>query len=90
MSTDNLFAKDGFFWWVGVVEDRMDPLKIGRCRVRILGYHLDNKAVLPTGDLPWALPIQPITSAALSGKGHGSLVSSPMVRIVNNQSLWGH
>ena len=66
---NNIFARDGFFWWIGVVEDRMDPLKLGRVRVRILGYHLDNKAVLPTEDLPWALPMQPITSAAISGVG---------------------
>jgi predicted chitinase len=65
----NIFGKDGFFWWIGVVEDRDDPLKVGRCRVRILGYHLDNKEVLPTSELPWAMPMQPITSAAISGKG---------------------
>jgi predicted chitinase len=65
----NIFGEDGFFWWIGVVEDRNDPLKVGRCRVRILGYHLDNKEVLPTSDLPWALPMQPITSAGISGKG---------------------
>lgn len=69
MSAANIFGQDGFFWWVGVVEDRQDPEKIGRCRVRILGYHLDNKEVLPTTGLPWALPMQPITSAAMSGKG---------------------
>jgi predicted chitinase len=66
---DNIFARDGFYWWIGVVEDRNDPEKIGRCRVRILGYHIDNKEVLPTGDLPWAVPMQPITSAGISGKG---------------------
>jgi predicted chitinase len=65
----NIFGKDGFFWWIGVVEDRDDPLKVGRCRVRILGYHLDNKEVLPTPELPWAMPMMPITSASLSGKG---------------------
>lgn len=68
-SVDNLFARDGFWWWVGVVEDRMDPLKIGRVRVRITGYHIANKQELPTDDLPWALPMQPIQSAAISGKG---------------------
>lgn len=72
-SIDNLFARDGFWWWVGVVEDRMDPLKLGRVRVRITGYHNDNKAILPTRDLPWALPMQPILSAAISGKGHAPL-----------------
>ena len=32
-----------FVWWQGVVEDRIDPLMLGRCRVRILGYHTDDK-----------------------------------------------
>lgn len=64
-----IFNKDGFNWWIGVVEDRMDPEKMGRLRVRIFGYHTDNKVILPTKDLPWATPIQPITSAAISGIG---------------------
>ena len=58
-----------FVWWQGVVEDRDDPLMLGRCRVRILGYHTDNKQDIPTDTLPWATPIQPITSAAMSGIG---------------------
>jgi hypothetical protein len=61
-----------FIWWQGVVEDRVDPLKLGRCRVRILGYHTDNKQEglgIPTADLPWATPSQPITSAAMNGIG---------------------
>jgi len=56
-------------WWVGVVEDRNDPEELGRCRVRIFGFHTEDKNILPTKDLPWALPLQPITSAAISGKG---------------------
>jgi hypothetical protein len=72
-SIDNLFARDGFWWWVGVVEDRMDPLKLGRVRVRITGYHTDNKNELPTNALPWSMPMQPILSAAISGKGNTPL-----------------
>ena len=68
-----IFNRDGFNWWIGVVEDRMDPEKMGRCRVRIFGYHTDNKVLLPTKDLPWATPIQPITSAAISGIGSSPL-----------------
>lgn len=56
-------------WWTGVVEDRDDPEKLGRCKVRIFGYHTDDTSLLPTKDLPWAIPIQPITSAATSGVG---------------------
>ena len=58
-----------FVWWMGVVEDRDDPEKLGRCRVRIFGYHTDDKSLLPTSDLPWATPVQPITSASISGIG---------------------
>lgn len=66
----NIFGD--FVWWQGVVEDRDDPLKLGRVRVRILGYHTDNKQKgkgIPTADLPWATPSQPITSAAMNGIG---------------------
>ena len=68
-----IFNKDGFNWWIGVVEDRMDPEFLGRCRVRIFGYHTDDKDRLPVKGLPWAIPIQPITSAAMSGKGSSPL-----------------
>lgn len=56
--------------YTGVVEDRTsDPLKLGRCKVRVLGLHSANKADLPTADLPWAIIMQPVTSAAMSGIG---------------------
>ncbi len=56
-----------FFY--GIVEDRNDPLRLGRCRVRIVGLHTEDTASLSTRDLPWATPITPITSASLSGIG---------------------
>jgi len=49
-----------FVWWVGVVEDRKDSLKLGRVRVRCIGWHSDNKMHLPTEQLPWALPMLPV------------------------------
>jgi hypothetical protein len=60
---------NNFVWWVGVVEDRNDPERLGRCKVRIFGYHTEDVNLLPTEDLPWAIPIQPITSASISGIG---------------------
>ena len=39
-------------WWSGVVEDRDDPEKLGRCRVRIFGWHTDDVQLLPTNVLP--------------------------------------
>lgn len=62
-------GREGFVWWNGVVEDTSDPLFMGRCRVRIFGFHTDDVAELPTNTLPWAYPMQPLTSAALSGIG---------------------
>ena len=69
----NFMGQDGFVWFVGVVEDRQDPLKLGRVRVRALGYHTDDKEELPTADLPWAHPLQPITSSGISGIGQTPL-----------------
>jgi hypothetical protein len=62
-------GKEGFVWWHGVVEDTADPLLLGRCRVRVFGFHSADKTELPTESLPWAYPMQPLTSAALSGIG---------------------
>ena len=69
MSTNYFQGKDGFVWWNGVVEDRKDPLFLGRCRVRILGWHTADKSELPTKNLPWAFPIMPITSASQTNAG---------------------
>jgi predicted chitinase len=57
-------------FYYGVVENRDDPLKLGRCQVRIVGLHTHDKSQLPTIDLPWATPMQPVTSAALNGIGY--------------------
>ncbi|RZD37039.1 MAG: hypothetical protein CXT78_16690 [Thaumarchaeota archaeon] len=69
MQTENFQGKDGYIWWHGVVEDRKDPMFLGRCRVRILGWHTADKTELPTADLPWAQALMPITSASQVGVG---------------------
>ena len=69
----NFMGKDGFQWFVGVVEDRDDPKRLGRLKVRCLGYHTENKGKLETKDLPWAHPMNPITSATVSGIGQTPL-----------------
>ena len=73
MSSTDFMGRDGFIWFAGVVEDRADPLKLGRVRVRCLGYHTENKEALPTADLPWAHPLLPITSSGVSGIGQTPL-----------------
>jgi hypothetical protein len=61
MDTD-FAGKNGFIWWVGSVENRVDPLGIGRCQVRIFGWHTSKKNILPTEDLPWAHPVYPLNA----------------------------
>jgi hypothetical protein len=71
--TTNFMGLEGWIWFQGVVEDRNDPLKLGRCRVRCVGFHTESKTDIPTDDLPWAMPMQPITSAAMNGIGQTPL-----------------
>ena len=69
MADTNFLGRNGFYHFTGVVEDRNDPLYNGRLRVRCIGIHTDDKAILPTVDLPWASVIMPVTSSGISGLG---------------------
>lgn len=69
MNSPDQFIGGTFAWFTGVVEDVMDPLQMGRVRIRCFGYHTDNKSEIPTSDLPWASVMTPITSASMSGIG---------------------
>ena len=60
---------DGFVWFTGVVEDRDDPSKLGRVRVRCIGYHTEDKNRIPTEDLPWAHVMHPVTDPSMNGMG---------------------
>lgn len=55
--------------YFGIVENRSDPLELGRCQVRVVGLHTHDKNLLPTSDLPWCATLQPTTSAAMNGIG---------------------
>ena len=48
------FSGKQFNWFTGVIENRHDPLFLGRVQVRIIGLHDSNKNLIPTKDLPWA------------------------------------
>lgn len=63
-------GSDGMKYFIGVVENRSDPLQLGRCRVRVHGYHIFDEALIPTEELPWAFPIMPLDSAGVSGVGN--------------------
>ena len=68
--TNHFMGIDGFVWFTGVVEDRDDPDQLGRVRVRILGYHTEDKIKIPTADLPWAHVMHPVTDPSMNGMGH--------------------
>lgn len=62
---------DRFVMFYGIVEDRDDPLRLGRCRIRIFGIHPDDADEMPTEDLPWAYPIMPVIySPAYASSGY--------------------
>ena len=68
--TQDFMGMDGFLWFAGVVEDRHDPEKAGRVRVRCIGLHTDNLDELPTEDLPWAQVMAPTDTPSMAGMGN--------------------
>ena len=54
-------GNDVYISWVGVVENIDDPLKNGRVKVRIFGWHTEDLIKLPTAVLPWATVTQSST-----------------------------
>ena len=70
MSENYFMGLDGFIWFTGVVEDRNDPDKLGRVRVRCLGFHTEDLNDIPTKDLPWATVMHPVTDPSMQGLGN--------------------
>ena len=69
MQENYFMGLDGFVWFTGVVEDRQDPKKLGRVRVRVLGLHTEDLTKIPTTDLPWAHIMHPVTNPSMQGLG---------------------
>lgn len=89
------FSSGSFIWAIGVVEDRNDPEKLGRVRVRIYGYHSDDKEEIKTEDLMWCPVVGSTTSASFGGIGHsptglipGSTVFGFFADGQNAQNFW--
>lgn len=71
LKADNIFD---LYWFIGKVEDRNDPMELGRVRVRVYGLHTPDKVKdqfkgIPTDELPWSQPINGVQSASMNGIG---------------------
>jgi hypothetical protein len=61
---NNFFGYNGFVWWTGRIVNNADPLCVGRCQVRIFGWHSPNTELVPDADLPWAVPLLPLNNSS--------------------------
>ena len=70
MNENYFMGLDGFVWFIGVVENRNDPAKLGRVQVRCLGFHTEDLTDIPSADLPWAHVMMPVTDPSMQGLGN--------------------
>lgn len=57
---NNFAGLNGFVWWMGEIINRVDPLGLGRCQVRIFGWYGDS---IQDEDLPWSVAMYPINNS---------------------------
>jgi len=69
-----MFYGDHNRWFVGLVIDVNDPLKLDRVKVRIQGIHTPDTTLIPNEDLPWAQVAIPVTEGGSSGIGANSSI----------------
>ena len=69
-------------FYIAVVEDRNDPLKLGRVRVRVINVHSeDRKSDVPIESLPWSYVMQP-PNTSTSGAPLSQLVEGTWVIVM--------
>lgn len=68
MTTQRL-GEEGFVWFIGVVEDRNDPNRLGRLKVRIFNINSPKQTKTSTEELPWATVMSPITGGVYNKIG---------------------
>jgi hypothetical protein len=61
--SQDFYGSQKFVWWVGVVEDRFDPAKLNRVRVRIIGVDSFDTGLLPREKLPWAQMVSAVNGS---------------------------
>jgi len=74
MMRDDFLGLNNFVWWFGVVENRLDPLELGRCQVRCFGWHTEDINQIPIDKLPWAHPVVPYGVKNVQPPPEGTMV----------------
>lgn len=72
MGITHKLGQEGFYWFIGFVEDIADPLQLGRAKIRILNVHTDS---VPVEDLDWSHVMLPTTSSCVEGSGETPALS---------------
>lgn len=62
-----------FVWFLATIVNIDDPDKLGQCQIRVDSLHDDYE----DEDLPWAMPLMPITSASYQTEQYGEVGTSP-------------
>ena len=70
----NNFYGDNIRWFIGLVVDTNDPLKLDRVKVRVYGIHTPDTVAISNDDLPWAAVCIPVTEGGSSGIGANSQI----------------
>jgi len=70
----NNFYGDNVRWFIGLVVDINDPLKLDRIKVRVWGIHTSDTVAISNDDLPWASVCIPVTEGGSSGIGANSQI----------------
>ena len=68
------FYGDDVRWFIGIIVDVNDPLKLDRVKVRVYGIHTSNTVDIPNDKLPWARVLIPVTEGGSSGLGANSQI----------------
>lgn len=66
-------GESAFIWFLATITNINDPDKLGQCQIRIDNFHDDYE----DEDLPWAMPLLPITSASYQTEKYGEVGTSP-------------
>ncbi len=79
--------------YAGIVEDVQDPEYRGRIRIRVAGVHEQDKSLVKTAHLPWALPCAPDAGGDGYGEfnvpyNHGDQIWVMFIAGRSDQPVW--